>query len=121
MLGNLRDFRVDQPLGQREAVFVGERHQRALIDQRIEQRAEVADDAGIVGVRALLPRVLQPPLHRVAHFALGDFLVADLGERPAAHAEADLAGAEVGKVGDGEAGEDGDQHDRHDAGADLGL
>ena len=62
----------------------------------------------IVGVRLLLAHLLQPPLHRVAHFALGDLLVADLGERRAAHSEADVAGAEVGKVGQREAGEDGD-------------
>ena len=91
------------------------------IDQRVEHRAEVADDARIIGVRALLPRLLQPALHRIAHLALGDVLVADLRQRPAAHAEADLADAEVGKIGNREAGEDGDQHERHDAGADLGF
>ena len=54
---HLRDFRIDQPLRQREAVFVGERDQRLLWSiSALEDRRQVADDAGIVGVRPLLAR-----------------------------------------------------------------
>jgi hypothetical protein len=118
---NLRDFGVDQPLRQREVVLVGKGHEDPLVNERIEDRVQVADDAGVVGVGPLLPRLLQLALHLVAQLALGDFLVADLGQRPAARPEAEIAGAEIGKIGEREAAHDGDDHEHHDSSANLGL
>ena len=118
---DLRDLGVDQPLGQMEIIFVGEGDQRALVDQRAEDRLEIAGDGRIIGLGPLPSRVLEPALHRLAHLALADLLGADPGQRRAAHPEADIAGAEVGDIADREAGERTDREDRHEGHAEFGF
>ena len=76
--GNLGDLAVDEALGQWEPIFVGECHQGSVVEQRFEDQVEVAEDARIIRLRPLLPNLLQPPLHRVAHLTLADILVTDL-------------------------------------------
>jgi len=69
----------------------------------------------------LLPGLLEPALHRVAHFLLGNRNVPDLGERRAAHAERPFAGAEIVDVGRREPNQDQDEEQCDDGGAELRL
>ena len=104
--GQPRDLGIDQSLRQGKAIFVGEGHQRALIDQVIDDGVEIAHDRRIAGVRLLLPHLLQPALEQVGEVGLLHLLIADLGQRAAAHDEARRAGAEVRQIGKCEAAED---------------
>ena len=109
-LRDLGDLGIDQPLRQVNAIFVGE-GQQARAGRSALSRSGSKSPAmrRIVGFGILLAHLLQPPLHRVAHLALGDLLVADLGQRRAAHPEADLAGSELEMSPMREAGEDREQ------------
>ncbi len=117
----LCNFGVNQSLRQGEAIFVGECHQRSLVEQCVEQGVKVADNACVIGIRPPLARLLQPVLQGVAHLTLVDFLVADLDQRSTAHSQPEIAGAKIGKVGEREAREDSDQHDGYDPCADFGF
>src|SRR4029079_12388807 len=96
---------IDQPLRKMETVFVGKGDQGSLVDQRAEQRFEVSGDGCVIGLGPFPPYFLKAALHRLAHFALADDLVSDLGELRAAHSEPDVARPKVGYVPDREAGE----------------
>ena len=52
------DLGIDQSLRQGEAIFVGKSHQRALIDEVVDDRVEIAHDGRIAGFRLLLPHLL---------------------------------------------------------------
>src|SRR5262249_17391794 len=111
-----------EALGNAKPVLVGKSNKRALVDQLRQERIEIARDRGVIGFRILLAYLLQPPLHRLTHFTVGNFLVADAGQGRASHsAEAHIARTEVRNVAVGKAGEDGDQDRRHNPRADLGI
>ena len=60
----------------------------------------------MIGIGPLLAHLLQPALHRFAHFAIDHLLVPDLDERRAAHPEADFPDPKLEMSTDGEAGQD---------------
>ena len=82
-VGNARDLGIDQPLRDGQAGRIGERLNGVFLNQSGDQRIEFAGEAGIIGLRVLLPRLGQPALERLADFAIGQFLAAHLCQCPA--------------------------------------
>jgi hypothetical protein len=101
-----------------QVVLAGKHLHGPVANQGFEDIRELAGQAGIIRFRILLPGFRQPPLHRGAHVALGDALVADADQGAAAAAEPKAAGARGLHVLQGKAGKDADQEHDSDNRAD---
>ena len=117
--GDLHDLGVDQFLGHGEAMLAGVSPKRAFLDQRVDDRIEVAGEVGISRLRVLLADLSQPALHGVVEVGRGQLDVADLGQRVLGQRAA--AAAQVRDVRDREARQDQQQEQNEDASPDFGL
>ena len=86
-LRDLRNLSIDKSLREREVELLREGEKRLLVDEVVQERIEVAGDCRIIGVGFLLPNLLEPALHRLAHLWFCNLFAADLCERRTAETE----------------------------------
>ena len=78
--GNFADFGINQPLADRNAVFVPEYRERVTVDKLLQRRIHAAalDKLRHIERRIVLPLGFQPVVERVVELAKADVPVADL-------------------------------------------